>query len=149
MSWLSGSANGAACYRRTPVLTRAVPRGRACRARARPRRLSSFIRLLQHNNQPQVSQARDLDWSTNCSRHRRQRSRCAAAMRAFPSVVRGPVLSPPCNLQRPFRGRFASLSQTAGARQACPSRHFAPHSCLHRGFGARRCGRTLNKLSSQ
>lgn len=51
----------------------------------------------------------------------------AAATRARPSGVRGPVLSPPCILHRPLRGRRVAAHHTAGAAQGCPSRHRAPH----------------------
>ncbi len=50
-----------------------------------------------------------------------------SSARSLPSNVFGPVLSPPCIRHRPLRGRLFSLSQTAGARQECPSRHLAPH----------------------
>mgnify|MGYP004246713169 CR=1 FL=1 len=45
--------------------------------------------------------------------------RFASEIRARPSIVFGPVLAPPCNLQRPFL-------LIAGERQAVPLRVFAP-----------------------
>jgi hypothetical protein len=41
-----------------------------------------------------------------------------ASERALPAEVFGPVLRPPCMRQRPFRGLFRILFQTAGARHA-------------------------------
>ena len=45
--------------------------------------------------------------------------RFASEIRARPSIVFGPVLAPPCNLQRPFL-------LIAGERQAVPLRVLAP-----------------------
>lgn len=42
---------------------------------------------------------------------------CEAAIRAFSSIVRGPVLRPPWSLHHAFRGRLICLSHTTGARQ--------------------------------
>ncbi len=60
-----------------------------------------------------------LTFST-CSLDRRPCFVCAAIVRALPSSVRGPVLLPPCNLQRvrPPMGGFW---------HAPPARVFAPH----------------------
>jgi len=50
-----------------------------------------------------------------------------------PAVVRGPVLSPPCSRQRPFRAWSLPRSHTAGARHGRPLRVRAPQ----RGRSAR------------
>jgi hypothetical protein len=50
----------------------------------------------------------------------------ASRARAKPSGVRGPVESPPCIRQRPFRTLPRVGSHTARAWQAWPSRHRAP-----------------------
>ena len=46
----------------------------------------------------------------------------ASEIRARPSLVFGPVLAPPCSLQRPF-------FLFAGRWQPVPRRVFAPHRC--------------------
>ncbi len=47
--------------------------------------------------------------------------------RRRPSIVRGPVDSPPCMRQRPLTGPFLFLFHTAGARQGVPFLVLAPH----------------------
>jgi hypothetical protein len=53
-----------------------------------------------------------------------------------------PVLKPPCNLQRPFRGCSLARSHTAGARHRLPLRLLAPQRSrsrrLTRGSSAKR-----------
>jgi hypothetical protein len=65
----------------------------------------------------------------------------ARRIRSNPAAVRGPVLLPPCNLQRPFA--------IAGDRHAFPFRVFAPqrgHACA-RGNVVRQSGSRCTGLS--
>lgn len=55
-----------------------------------------------------------------CARHRARPAKSAASDRALPSGVRGPVLKPPWNLQRPL--------VSARHRQDPPARVRAPHA---------------------
>ena len=64
---------------------------------------------------------------------REERRRLLSRMASRPDFVFGPVLKPPCNLQRPFRAWSLSRFHTAGARHGGPLRVRA----LQRGRSAR------------
>jgi hypothetical protein len=64
---------------------------------------------------------------------RNARRRLLARMASGPDLVRGPVLKPPCSLQRPFRAWSLPRFHTAGARHGRPLRVRAPQ----RGRSAR------------
>ena len=87
------------------------------------------------------------------SRHRRQRSaaprRPASRNRALPSAVRAPVDSPPCmrHLERTTTPPSSPRTTTTGARQACPSRHRAPHRGRS-SFGGACSARTRRRARS-
>jgi hypothetical protein len=62
--------------------------------------------------------------------HRCRNCRRLASAFAFPSAVLGPVLMPPCHLQRPVPSR-------PRPRQGCPARVLAPHAA-GQGLGSAR-----------
>ena len=64
---------------------------------------------------------------------RKARLRLLSLMASRPTLVLGPVLSPPCSRQRPFRAWSLPRSHTAGARHGRPLRVRAPQ----RGRSAR------------
>ena len=67
-------------------------------------------------------------------RHRSQRCRTASRARTRPSGVRGPVLSPPCRLQRPLRMspvRRSRAGRRMHGRPVCLPR--APQGAAYRG----------------